>query len=59
MSVTDIGWDAGVDGLREYAHARARTVQRFALPLPLNTFRRTARIDAMLGVLVRTLHGRH
>ncbi|MBE1496025.1 acyl-CoA reductase-like NAD-dependent aldehyde dehydrogenase [Amycolatopsis lexingtonensis] len=48
----------GADGLREFAYARATTVQRFPSPLPLTTFRRTAGIDALVRVLVGIRHGR-
>ncbi|WP_024802634.1 aldehyde dehydrogenase family protein [Nocardia sp. BMG51109] len=48
----------GPDGLREFAYAKATTRQRFPSPLPLTTFRRTDRIDAVVDVLVGLLHGR-
>ncbi|MCZ4588599.1 aldehyde dehydrogenase family protein [Rhodococcus opacus] len=49
----------GADGLREFTFARAMTRQRFPSILPLTTFRRTPRIDTLVRVLVRLLHGRH
>jgi acyl-CoA reductase-like NAD-dependent aldehyde dehydrogenase len=48
----------GEDGLREFARAKAITRQRFPLPVPLLSFDRTPKIDAMLGKAVRFLHGR-
>ncbi|MBB5915065.1 acyl-CoA reductase-like NAD-dependent aldehyde dehydrogenase [Nocardia transvalensis] len=48
----------GPDGLKEFAYAKAVTRQRFPSPLPLTTFRRSARIDAVVDVLVAVLHGR-
>ena len=48
----------GDDGLREFARAKAITRQRFALPLPLMSFDRTARTDRLLVKAVRLLHGR-
>jgi len=48
----------GDDGLREFSRAKAITRQRFALPLPLMSFRRSAKTDARLVKVVRLLHGR-
>ena len=48
----------GDDGLREFTRAKAITRQRFALPLPLMSFDRTARVDTLLLRAVRLLHGR-
>jgi acyl-CoA reductase-like NAD-dependent aldehyde dehydrogenase len=48
----------GEDGLREFARAKAITRQRFPLPVPLLSFDRTPKIDALLGRAVRFLHGR-
>jgi acyl-CoA reductase-like NAD-dependent aldehyde dehydrogenase len=48
----------GEDGLKEFARAKAITRQRFDLPVPLLSFDRTPRIDALLGRAVRFLHGR-
>ena len=48
----------GADGLREFAYARATTVQRFPSPLPLTTFRRTAAVDSLVRLLVGVRHGR-
>ena len=49
----------GADGLKEFTYARASSRQRFPSLLPLTTFRRTARIDSLIKVLIRALHGRH
>ncbi|MDI9914895.1 aldehyde dehydrogenase family protein [Rhodococcus sp. IEGM 1379] len=49
----------GADGLKEFTYARALSRQRFPSLLPLTTFRRTARIDSLVRVLIRALHGRH
>jgi acyl-CoA reductase-like NAD-dependent aldehyde dehydrogenase len=49
----------GADGLREFTRAKAITKQRFPLPLPVLSFERTERVDALLGRTVRFLHGRH
>ncbi|WP_369597448.1 aldehyde dehydrogenase family protein [Rhodococcus sp. OK302] len=49
----------GADGLKEFTYARASSRQRFPSLLPLTTFRRTARIDSLVKVLIRALHGRH
>ena len=48
----------GDDGLREFTRAKAITRQRFALPVPLMSFRRTPRTDALLVKTIRLLHGR-
>ena len=48
----------GEDGLREFTRAKAITRQRFPLPVPLLSFDRTPKIDALLGRTVRFLHGR-
>ncbi|MGB8652372.1 MAG: aldehyde dehydrogenase family protein [Mycobacteriales bacterium] len=48
----------GDDGLREFTRAKAITRQRFALPLPLMSFDRTARTDNLLVKTIRLLHGR-
>ena len=48
----------GEDGLKEFARAKAITRQRFDLPLPLLSFDRTPKVDALLGRAVRFLHGR-
>ncbi|MCJ0904979.1 aldehyde dehydrogenase family protein [Rhodococcus sp. ARC_M6] len=49
----------GADGLKEFTYARALSRQRFPSLLPLTTFRRTTRIDSLIRVLIRALHGRH
>ena len=48
----------GDDGLREFSRAKAITRQRFALPLPLMSFDRSASTDRLLVKAVRLLHGR-
>ena len=48
----------GADGLREFTRAKAITRQRYPLPVPLLSFDRTPKIDALLGRAVRFLHGR-
>ena len=48
----------GDDGLREFTRAKAITRQRFALPLPLMSFERTAKTDNLLVKTIRLLHGR-
>jgi acyl-CoA reductase-like NAD-dependent aldehyde dehydrogenase len=48
----------GDDGLREFTRAKAITRQRFALPLPLMSFERTAKTDRLLVKAIRLLHGR-
>jgi acyl-CoA reductase-like NAD-dependent aldehyde dehydrogenase len=48
----------GADGLREFTRAKAITRQRYALPVPLMSFDRSAKVDALLGRTVRFLHGR-
>ena len=48
----------GADGLREFTRAKAITRQRFALPVPLTSFRRTAKVDALLVKTVRLVYGR-
>jgi acyl-CoA reductase-like NAD-dependent aldehyde dehydrogenase len=48
----------GADGLREFTRAKAITRQRYPLPVPLLSFDRTPKIDALLGKAVRFLHGR-
>jgi len=48
----------GEDGLKEFTRAKAITRQRYALPVPLLSFDRTPKVDALLGRAVRFLHGR-
>ncbi|MCU1593524.1 MAG: aldehyde dehydrogenase [Frankiales bacterium] len=48
----------GDDGLREFTRAKAITRQRYALPIALTSFQRTARTDALVPKLVKLLHGR-
>ena len=46
----------GADGLREFTRAKSITRQRFALPVPLTSFRRPA---AATGVLLRSIKAQH
>jgi acyl-CoA reductase-like NAD-dependent aldehyde dehydrogenase len=48
----------GDDGLREFTRAKAITRQRFALPVPLMSFERSSRTDALLVKAIKLLHGR-
>jgi acyl-CoA reductase-like NAD-dependent aldehyde dehydrogenase len=48
----------GDDGLREFTRAKAITRQRFALPMPIMSFERTAKTDNLLLKVIRLLHGR-
>lgn len=48
----------GADGLREFARAKSITRQRFALPVPLTSFRRPAAATGVLLRAIKTLHGR-
>ena len=48
----------GDDGLREFTRAKAITRQRFALPVALMSFDRSARTDTLLVKAVKLLHGR-
>jgi aldehyde dehydrogenase (NAD+) len=48
----------GEDGLKEFTRAKAITRQRYPLPVPLLSFERTPQVDALLGRVVRLLHGR-
>jgi hypothetical protein len=48
----------GDDGLREFTRAKAITRQRFALPMPIMSFDRTAKTDGLLLRTIRLLHGR-
>jgi acyl-CoA reductase-like NAD-dependent aldehyde dehydrogenase len=48
----------GPDGLREFSRAKAVTVQRFPLPVPLTSFRRPRQATWMLQRLARLRHGR-
>lgn len=49
----------GPDGLKEFTFPRAMSRQRFASPLALTTFARTTRTDAIVGALIKLLHGRN
>jgi acyl-CoA reductase-like NAD-dependent aldehyde dehydrogenase len=48
----------GEDGLKEFTRAKSITRQKYALPVPLLSFDRSKRVDAILGRTVRFLHGR-
>ena len=48
----------GPDGLREFTRAKAITRQRFALPIPMLSFRRPADATDKVVKLVKRLHGR-
>ena len=48
----------GPDGLREFAYPRSVARQRFALPLAIQSFRRTERTDRLLARVIRLRHGR-
>jgi acyl-CoA reductase-like NAD-dependent aldehyde dehydrogenase len=48
----------GEDGLKEFTRAKSITRQRYGLPVPLLSFDRTPRVDALLARTVRFLHGR-
>ncbi|MET0191221.1 MAG: aldehyde dehydrogenase family protein [Pseudonocardia sediminis] len=48
----------GADGLREFTRPQAVARQRFALPIAVTSFQRTARGMSALVGLVRTRHGR-
>ncbi len=48
----------GADGLREFARAKSITRQRFALPVPLTSFRRPAAATAVLLRALKAQHGR-
>ncbi len=48
----------GEDGLKEFTRAKSITRQKYALPVPLLSFDRSKRVDAVLGRTVRFLHGR-
>jgi hypothetical protein len=48
----------GEDGLREFTRPQAVARQRFAVPLPVTSFTRTARHMSALITLLRARHGR-
>ncbi len=48
----------GADGLREFTRPKSITHQRFALPVPLTSFRRPAAATGLLLRLIRMQHGR-
>jgi len=48
----------GPDGLREFAYPRSVARQRFALPVAVQSFRRTERTDRLLARVIRLRHGR-
>ena len=47
----------GADGLKEFTYAKAITRQRFAPPLNLTSFARTAKDEKSLATIVTLLHG--
>ncbi len=47
----------GPDGLKEFTYAKSIASQRFAMPMPITSFRRTAKTDNMLQQLTTMLHG--
>jgi acyl-CoA reductase-like NAD-dependent aldehyde dehydrogenase len=49
----------GADGLREFARPKAIARRRFRTPMPIMSFRRGPRTDALIPRLVRFLHGRN
>ncbi len=49
----------GEDGLREFTRAKAITRQRFALPVPLMSFRRPVQAAGALARVMGLVHGRH
>ncbi len=48
----------GPDGLREFSRSKAVTVQRFALPFDLTSFKRPARVTDLVAKAIRGLYGR-
>jgi succinate-semialdehyde dehydrogenase / glutarate-semialdehyde dehydrogenase len=48
----------GADGLREFARPKAISRRRFRTPMPIMSFDRTGRTDALIPKLVKLLHGR-
>jgi hypothetical protein len=48
----------GADGLREFSRAQAIARQRFTLPVPVTSFRRTAAPMRTMIALVKARHGR-
>jgi acyl-CoA reductase-like NAD-dependent aldehyde dehydrogenase len=48
----------GADGLREFARAKAITRRRFALPVPLTSFRRPPAATGAMLRLIRLRYGR-
>ena len=48
----------GADGLREFSRAQAIARQRFTLPVPVTSFRRTAAHMRTMIALVKARHGR-
>lgn len=49
----------GPEGLREFARPKAIARQRFALPVNLTSFARSARTDRFVSWAMRKLHGKH
>jgi aldehyde dehydrogenase (NAD+) len=48
----------GADGLKEFTYAKAVARQRFRPALPLTSFTRTEKHEAMLASVIAVLHGR-
>ncbi|MEU3272405.1 aldehyde dehydrogenase family protein [Saccharomonospora sp. NPDC006951] len=48
----------GQEGLREFARPKAIARQRFAAPVALTSFARSAKTEALVGKLIGRLHGR-
>ena len=48
----------GADGLREFAYARSCTETLVTLPLPLTSFRRGPKVDALIDTVIAQVHGR-
>lgn len=48
----------GADGLREFAYARSCTETLVQLPLPLTSFRRGPKVDALISSVIAQVHGR-
>lgn len=47
----------GPDGLKEFTYAKSIASQRFALPMAVTSFKRTAKTDTRLAQLTALLHG--
>ncbi|EFQ82920.1 aldehyde dehydrogenase (NAD) family protein [Aeromicrobium marinum DSM 15272] len=47
----------GEEGLREFCYAHSVVRQKFASPLPLMSFGRTAKVEERLGTIIALVHG--